>query len=193
MNEQAIHGLFRNLKVLGSVKPYQKILTHDGKVRIDESRIMPGLYRTCVQWLYRTVYGEDRNLNLQTIQQIYTQIFSLIDIAIERYMWGHRNNNGKHEQKEKENRVPKRAPFEHMSMIKTEQFIVRAVNAVKESMVGLHNTRVTYADDTNVCSDIDTAIDDIRDRMKRLEMILKPSKLNIDFKIDTDIELQIEM
>jgi hypothetical protein len=128
LNIENYTSLLKNLKIIGAIQPNDKISTKCNKIIIDNSRL---------SYIWRFLYGENRELNVQYIQKIILQSFVVLNNFIKYY----KQNSSKESDKQ--------------CLLNNMKIFAEAINDAKNGMKNLKNT---YETDSTIKSHIDVLL-----------------------------------
>ena len=155
-NEHSYEIMIRNLKILGNIKPNDKLIKHGDTIKLDSPYIYQGISR---YW-----YGDSRKESLNHIEQLIEDCFHMIDLIygseIERRTGGlddyYNCNKGQ-------------KYFETENAQKLTIFSTELLNVIK----GLNNLKQTYHSDISTCSRIEVVIEKINLRIQKIQELFQ--------------------
>ena len=133
--QEDIDGLFTDLKVIGSVQANQRLATLGTGIRIDT---------TAMLGVWRTLYGENRTVNLQGVKRALTHANTLIDLSTETPLTEDKRS-----------------------------FLHRIYVELENTVHGLENLKATYEGDVATGSTIDVYIENIANKRRLISTIIE--------------------
>ena len=149
--------IVRNLKILSSIKPNDKIIKKKHTIKIDSPYLYQGFSR------YWT--GDSRKESLNHIEHLIETTFNNIDLIYSNeieYRTGGLNGNNNYYNKGQ-------SYFETENTQKLQIFSTE----LKNSIVGLSNLKQTYNSDISICSRIEVLIEKINLRIKKIQELFQ--------------------
>ena len=159
--------IIRNLKILSSIKPHDKIIKKGDTIKIDTPYIYQGITR---YW-----NGDSRKESLHLIEHLVDTTFNKIDLIYSNeieYRTGGLNGNNNYYNKGQ-------SYFETENTQKLQIFS----NELKNTINGLNNLKQTYNSDISICSRIEVVIEKINLRIKKIQELF-----SIKIKHDSSIK-----
>jgi len=154
--ENTFDLIIRNLKIISSIKPNDKIIKKGSTIKIDSPYIYQGMSR---YW-----NGDSRKESLNHIEHIIDITFNKIDLIysneIEHRTGGLNDTNYYNKGQ---------SYFETENTQKLQIFS----NELKNSINGLNNLKQTYNTDISICSRIEVVIEKINLRIKKIQELFQ--------------------
>ena len=155
-SDNTFEVIIRNLKILGNIKPNDKLIKKGDTIKIDTPYLYQGLSR---YW-----NGNSRKESVGNIEHLIEASFNMIDLIysneIEKRTGGLENYyNGNRGQ----------VYFETENAQKLTIFSTELQNVLK----GLNNLKQTYNSDISICSRIDVVIEKINLRIKKIQELFQ--------------------
>lgn len=149
--------IVRNLKIISSIKPNDKIIKKGNTIKIDTPYIYQGISR---YW-----NGDSRKESLNQIEHLIENTFNKIDLIYSNEI-EHRTGglNGSNNYYNKGHSY-----FETENTQKLQIFS----NELKNSIGGLNSLKQTYNVDISICSRIEVVIEKINLRIKKIQELFK--------------------
>jgi hypothetical protein len=149
--------IVRNLKIISSIKPNDKIIKKGNTIKIDTPYIYQGISR---YW-----NGDSRKESLNQIEHLIENTFNRIDLIYSNEI-EHRTGglNGSNNYYNKGHSY-----FETENTQKLQIFS----NELKNSIGGLNSLKQTYNVDISICSRIEVVIEKINLRIKKIQELFK--------------------
>ena len=149
--------IVRNLKIISSIKPNDKIIKKGNTIKIDTPYIYQGISR---YW-----NGDSRKESLNQIEHLIETTFNKIDLIYSNEI-EHRTGglNGSNNYYNKGHSY-----FETENTQKLQIFS----NELKNSIGGLNSLKQTYNVDISICSRIEVVIEKINLRIKKIQELFK--------------------
>ena len=155
--ENTFDLIIRNLKILSSIKPSDKIIKKGDTIKIDNPYIYQGISR---YW-----NGDSRKESLNHIEHLIDTAFNNIDLIysneIEHRTGGLNGNNNYYNKGQ--------SYFETENTQKLQIFS----NELKNTISGLNNLKQTYNTDISICSRIEVVIEKINLRIKKIQELFQ--------------------
>jgi hypothetical protein len=152
MNSSIDHNLnriFINLKIISNIKEYDKLLT------LEENDIIEIDNAGLTQPLRRWWNGRNRNETIEFLNTFISETFIIIDDTLNNEIAGANNTNF----------------FKESNHNILQRFLLELTNSIK----GLYNLKITYAYDIKFKSQLDTLIEGIEFRVKKIKEALRIS------------------
>ena len=155
-SDNTFEVIIRNLKILGNIKPNDKLIKKGDTIKIDTPYLYQGLSR---YW-----NGNSRKESVGNIEHLIEASFNMIDLIysneIEKRTGGledyYNSNRGQ-------------VYFETENAQKLTIFSTELKNVLK----GLNNLKQTYNSDISICSRIDVVIEKINLRIKKIQELFQ--------------------
>ena len=155
-SDNTFEVIIRNLKILGNIKPNDKLIKKGDTIKIDTPYLYQGLSR---YW-----NGNSRKESVGNIEHLIEVSFNMIDLIysneIEKRTGGledyYNSNRGQ-------------VYFETENAQKLTIFSTELKNVLK----GLNNLKQTYNSDISICSRIDVVIEKINLRIKKIQELFQ--------------------
>ena len=155
-SDNTFEVIIRNLKILGNIKPNDKLIKKGDTIKIDTPYLYQGLSR---YW-----NGNSRKESVGNIEHLIEASFNMIDLIysneIEKRTGGledyYNSNRGQ-------------VYFETENAQKLTIFSTELQNVLK----GLNNLKQTYNSDISICSRIDVVIEKINLRIKKIQELFQ--------------------
>lgn len=148
--------MIRNLKILGNVKPNDKLVKHGDTIKLDSPYMYQGISR---YW-----HGDSRKDSLNHIEQLIESSFAMIDLI---YGSEIEIRTGGLDNYYSSNKGQKY--FETENAQKLTIFSTELINVIK----GLTNLKQTYHSDISICSRIDVVIEKINLRIQKIQELFQ--------------------
>lgn len=144
MNDDIVR-IFQSLKVLAAVRENDRVLTRTG-IRLDKSD-------TRLQAMWRWVGSENRQVNLDAIENLFDLVFLKANELVE-------------ERIDQCNNLPVR-------FLENTQHLERLQREVAEALKGVLNLKVTYNADAYTVARIQVLAERVEDRMTQLDLAIQ--------------------
>jgi hypothetical protein len=164
INYDDINNILLNLKIISQIKENEKIITLNNNIEIDNRYF---------QSIYRWFSGDNRTISLTKIETVIDNAYNIIDCILinEDSLISHKinennkfiNTNNKNNKNTSDDLLSK-----SNSQLLTD-FSFNLSNTIK----GLDNLKITYKYDISINSKLEIIIDNMKDRINKIQNILK--------------------
>lgn len=145
--DNRINQVFINLKIIANIKEYDKLMSYDNQIEIDQA--------SYTQFIRRWWNGRNRKETVQFLKVfIFQETFRIIDETLD------------NEIKNKQEQVGFFRESNHNIL---QKFLLELKNAIS----GLQNLKITYSGDVSIKSQLDVIIEEMEFRIEKIKEALK--------------------